>query len=258
MTQYLRYALLLVLALMLGACTTTSSKPELSDERLREASELNAELGVRYMQQGDNERAMGKLQKSIEQNEDNARAHHYLGELYRRVDRPNEAEGHFKQALDITPKDPSLLNNYAVLLCDLERFGESQRYFEQALNDPVYSGKASIYANMAECAEGQNNLKRAEEYYLQALRLNPKLPSANLGMARMTFDMSLYTQSRQYLERYLERRKHNAQSLWLGILLERRAGNRNRVASYAMLLKGRFPDSEEARKLRKLERQGKL
>ncbi|MDZ7663393.1 type IV pilus biogenesis/stability protein PilW [Thiohalophilus sp.] len=258
MNRYLPFVLLIVSTLMLGACTTTSSKPDLSDERLREASELNAELGVKYMQQGDNERAMGKLQKAINYNDDNARAHHYLGELYRRVDRPDEAEQHFKAALDITPRDPSLLNNYAVLLCDLEKYDASDRYFEKALDDPVYSGKAGIYQNMAQCAESQNNLKQAEEYYLKALRLDPRLPNANLGMARLTFDMSLYTQSRQYLERFLERRKHNAQSLWLGILLERRAGNRNRVASYAMLLKGRFPDSEEARKLRKLERQGKL
>ncbi|MGM0680101.1 MAG: tetratricopeptide repeat protein, partial [Pseudomonadota bacterium] len=181
-----------------------------------------------------------------------------LGELYRRVDRPQKAEDHFRQALDITPNDPSLLNNYAVLLCDMEKYAESDRYFDKALQDPVYSGKASIYENMAQCAESQNNLKRAEEYYLQALRLDPKLPTANLGMARLTFDMSLYTQSRKYLEQFLERRKHNAASLWLAILLERQTGNRNRVARYAILLKGQFPDSSEARKLRKLERQGKL
>lgn len=258
MNRYLPFVLLIVSTLMLGACTTTGSKPALSDERLREASELNAELGVKYMQQGDNERAMGKLQKAIAQNEDNARAHHYMGELYRRVDRPEKAEQHFKEALDITPKDPALLNNYAVLLCDLEKYEASDRNFEKALDDPVYSGKAGIYENMGRCAETQNNLRQAEEYYLKALRLDPELPIANLGMARLTFDMSLYGQSRNYLERALQQRKHNAQSLWLSILLERQAGNRNKATRYAMLLKERFPDSEETRKLRKLERQGKL
>ncbi|MGD8407023.1 MAG: type IV pilus biogenesis/stability protein PilW [Thiohalophilus sp.] len=256
MTRYLQYAFLLS-SLLIGACTTTS-EPQLSDERLQQASDLNAELGVRYMQQGNNERAMDKLQKAIEQNEDNARAHQFLGELYRRVGKPDEAAKHFLVALDLTPKDPSLLNNYAILLCDQKKFDDAQTNFEKALNDPVYSGKAGIYANMAQCAEAQNKLKRAEEYYLKALKLDPRVPSANMGMAQITFDMGLYSQSRQYLERFLEQRKHNAQSLWLGILLERRAGNRNRVASYAILLKGRFPDSEEARKLRKLESQGRL
>ena len=141
MTRYLRYALLMTSALLLVACTTTS-KPDLSREQLEHASDLNAELGVRYMQQGDNERAMGKLQKAIEQNSKNARAHHYLGELYRRVERPKEAEKHFRQALRYKPDDPSLLNNYAVLLCDLEKFDESERYFAKALEDPVYSDKA--------------------------------------------------------------------------------------------------------------------
>ncbi len=249
--------LLLILGLLLSGCVT-SSKPELTEERLQRASELNAELGMRYMQQGNYDWAMTKLQKSVEQDEDNARAHHYLGELYRRVDKPKDAEKHFEEALDLNPDEPSLLNNYGVFLCDRKQYDEALRYFNKALNDPVYPGKAGIYENMGRCAESRGNLLRAEEYYLKALRLNPKLPQANLGMAQLTFDKQLYAQSRKYLNNYLAQSKHNARSLWLGILLERRTGNRNRVASYAILLKGKFPDSKEARLLRKLEAKGRL
>jgi len=253
-----RICLLLLLGVLLSGCTTTTSKPDLSDEQLHRASELNAELGVRYMQQGNYDWAMTKLQKSIEQNEDNARAHHYLAELYRRVGKPKDAEKHFQAAMDLSPDDPALLNNYGIFLCDRNKYEQALRYFNKALNDPVYPGKAGIYENMGQCELQRGNLYRAEEYLLKALHLNPKLPQANLDMAQLTFDKQLYTQSRNYLNNYLAQANHNAQSLWLGILLERRTGNRNRVASYAILLKGKFPDSKEAKLLRKLEAKGQL
>jgi len=37
----------------------------------------------------------------------------------------------------------------------------------------------------------------------------------------------------------------NAQSLWLGIRIERRMGDQNALASYELALKRLYPDSEE-------------
>jgi type IV pilus assembly protein PilF len=37
--------------------------------------------------------------------------------------------------------------------------------------------------------------------------------------------------------------------LWLGVRIERRLGDRNSEASYALQLRNRFPDSREARAL---------
>ena len=40
-----------------------------------------------------------------------------------------------------------------------------------------------------------------------------------------------------------------AESLWLGVRVERRLGDRNSEASYAMQLRNKFPNSVEARAL---------
>jgi type IV pilus assembly protein PilF len=51
------------------------------------------------------------------------------------------------------------------------------------------------------------------------------------------------------LQRYLEVGAHTAQSLWLGIRIERELGDRDALASYSLQLEKSYPDSEEARLL---------
>ncbi|NNG13883.1 MAG: type IV pilus biogenesis/stability protein PilW, partial [Gammaproteobacteria bacterium] len=44
------------------------------------------------------------------------------------------------------------------------------------------------------------------------------------------------------------------QGLWLGIQIERKMGDKDAVASYALSLRKQFPDSEEAHLLRESSR----
>ena len=52
-----------------------------------------------------------------------------------------------------------------------------------------------------------------------------------------------------YLNRLTQVSVANAEILWLGVRVERKLGDRNSEASYAMQLKNKFPDSKEARSL---------
>ena len=255
MTRMHRVVLFAVFVMLLAGC---ASKPTLDHESAQRASKLNAQLGLAYMSQGNNQLAMTKLEKALKQNEDNADAHHYLAELYRRLGKNKKAERHYRKALSGQENNSSLLNNYGVFLCEQKKYEQAQSYFNRVITDPLYNDKAGVYENMGLCAKRKGNVLEAEKHLAAALKLNPKKPHALLAMGQINFDKQLYEQSRQFLYNYLELSKHNAQSLWLGILLERRKGNRNRVASYAILLKGKYPDSREAQLLRKLEAKGKL
>ena len=55
-----------------------------------------------------------------------------------------------------------------------------------------------------------------------------------------------YWSARAYLQRYLEVAQHDAKTLWWGIKTERVLGDRDKLASYELLLRSKFPDSEEA------------
>jgi len=248
-------SLFVVSLLLVSGCATQSDR---ETQDIHDASDYNAQLGLAYLNQGRFDIAQSKLKKALEQNPDNAIAHYYIAELYRRLGELDKAETHFKEALDLAPENSSLLNNYGVFLCDAKKYTEAYTYFDKVLKDPLYPSKGSVYENIGLCAQSEGNLKTAEENLRFALRLNPQAPKSLLAMAQISFDNQKYAASRKYFYQYLENARHTPASLWLGILLENRSGNKNRVASYVVLLKGKYPDSEEAALLKKMQASGQL
>lgn len=242
---------------LLGACTTTTVKVTTPDDPER-ASELNAKLGLGYMQKGQYRRALQKLEKAIRFNPDNAQAYHYKAELHRRLKEFDKAEGYYKQSLELNPKDADTLNNYGVFLCDQEKYEMAYEHFDRILKDPLYAFKADAYENVGLCAHRQGNLQKAEQAFKQALAINKKTPKSLIKMAQISFDRNRKTEAYDYFKRYLTVSHHTPESLWIGILLENERGGKNAIASYKVLLKGKFPDSKETELLKKLEAQGKI
>jgi type IV pilus assembly protein PilF len=236
--------ILSILVLVLAGC---AGSPEYKKIDTAKAAEANATLGVRYMQQGNYELAMKKLKKSISFDDEYGPAHHYIAELYRRLEKYEKADEHYRDALRYSDEDYALYNNYGVFLCGQDRYEEGEAQLLKVLGDPVYPHKEQVYENLGICAERKSNLERAEEYLRSALRMNPRQSKSLLAMARISFTQGKYLSTRAYLQRFLEVARHTAESLWLGIRAERLLGDNNAVASYGLMLKSNFPDSDEAK-----------
>ena len=80
------------------------------------------------------------------------------------------------------------------------------------------------------------------------------MPASLLGLAQIEFDKQHIKIAASYLDRYNKIAPHTPQSLWLGVLIERKRGHKGKAGSYAVFLKGKFPESKEAMLLEKLER----
>lgn len=246
---------LLPMVLFLGACTT---ERYISPEDQKRAAELNAQLGLEYLNQGQFIRAKAKLEKAINFDPDNAQAYHYMAELYRRLKEYDQAEKYYQKAISIAPKDMYLQNNYGVFLCDQGLYEKAYTQFQNIINNPLYDARASAYENVGLCALREGKLQKAEEAFDAALKVNPRMPKSLLQLAQLSFDKGSKTQSFDYYKRYIAIAPQTPESLWLGILLENEKGNKNAVASYKVLLKGKYPDSDEAKRLKKLESKGQL
>ena len=131
----LRMGFIFIVVLTLASCTATRIKN--SDK----ASRLNAELGLAYVMKGRYEQALVKLNKAISLNPDNAKAYLYIAELYRRLNEKERAEDYFKRALEVSPEDSSINNNYGAFLCADKRYDEAFKYLKIALLNPVYSDR---------------------------------------------------------------------------------------------------------------------
>lgn len=240
-------ALLAVLMSLLLGCQSTPREEigaKSAEDRVKLA-EINTQLAIAYMRDGDNELALRKLEKAVEADPKSVGAHNALALLHTRLGETEQAEKHYKIALSIEPRNPSALNNYGQFLCQQQRFEEGQARFQEAVTNPLNRTPESALTNAGLCALQAGDPAAAEQHFRAALQLVPELAPALLAMAQLSYDQQNYLQARGYFQRYLETGPQNPRTLWLGIRIENALDDQDTVASYAMQLKNKYPDSPE-------------
>ena len=240
----------LLFLLIISGCASKIEREGVDHKR---ASVANTDLGVAYLAQGKYKIAMEKLKKGLAFDDENVDAHHYIADLYRRLEQNDLASKHFKIALELNDNDSAIKNNYGIFLCSTGSYTEGLNLFNKVLVDPLYSNKGRVYENMGLCAEKQGNILNAEKYFETALKFNKKSPSALLGLAQIVFDKRKINAATDYLNRHNKVARPSAQSLWLGLLIARKKGLKGKAGSMALKLKSYFPDSKEVKLLEKLK-----
>lgn len=242
-------ALLLLAALFIAGCASQQPRERSGDS----PAELNARLGLSYMQQGNYDVAREKLERALEQDPDLADAHHYIAELYKNTRNPELAERHYRRALRIAPDDPALQNNFAVFLCDAGRFAEADQRFMAAARTRGYQQAEEAWHNAAMCALRIPDYARAQSHLRAALDIDPLMPAALFRMAEVSEATDQYLQARAFLQRYEAVAPHTPQSLWLGVRIERALGDTDAADAYARRLRSEFPGAEETTRLEKAQ-----
>jgi type IV pilus assembly protein PilF len=240
---------------ILAGCASAPSKDQQAQGN---PADIYIQLGVAYMQEGNYETAVAKLQKALAIDPQYPSAHSVLGLAYGRLGDKAQAEQHFKQALALAPNDSGILNNYGQFLCQLGRTQEAEQMFTKAVQNPLYATPEKAHANAGLCAVRNKDFANAEAHLREALRIDPTLPTALLGMARINYQLKRYLPARGYLQRYTEVAPHTPQSLQLGIQIERGLGNDNAVETYSQILKSKFPHSNESRQFMEGEESGQF
>ena len=252
----------LLLAVITLACLTTGCVTETTGRQMPEASDaeaaqINLQLGVGYLREGNLESAQVKLEKAVDQDPKLITAHTALALVYERLGDIEGAEREYRRAVDLDPRDPDALNYMASFLFRQPgRHTEAQNYYERALAVPLseqYANKAMIYTNAGVCAK-RTDLAQAEVYLRTALANDPRYAEALLQMADVTYERGNYLQSRAFLERYIAAARDSPAVLWLGVRVENALGDVNAAADYAARLKSEFPESVETRLLLEQER----
>ncbi len=251
MNRCVRTIVVLSMAWFLGACVSGSTLPQGAEMVPEEAAQLNLELGIGYLRQGEWQRARVKLEKALDLNPKLVTANTALGLVYEKLGDGPAAERYYTKAIKLAPKDPDALNSLAVYLCRIkDRREEALVYFDRALAVPLsqqISNKAMLNTNAGTCVK-PIDLVRAEVYLRAALAKNPAFGPALLQMADVTYDGGNYLQSRAFLERYtsVPTSAPSPSVLWLGVRIETALGDERAAGRYAVKLKSDFPESREA------------
>lgn len=235
------FASLLISALLSACAGNTRNAASGGDE----AAEINMRLGLNYMQRGDYEFALEKLEKALQQDPNLPSAHNTIALLYQRLREVEKAEHHFKKAVDLAPEYSEAQNNYGAFLCRQQRYDEAEERFLIAVENPLYQSVAQAYENAGLCAMQDGDIAKAEGYFRRALQFEPTLGKSLLQMAEISYQQQNYLQARGYVQRFHDAATWTARALLVGIKTENKLGDEDAVSSYVLILRSRFPDSDE-------------
>ncbi|MEX0615776.1 MAG: type IV pilus biogenesis/stability protein PilW [Methylophaga sp.] len=235
------FAALLISALLTACAGNTRNTASGGNE----AAEINMRLGLNYMQRGDYEFALEKLEKALQQDPNLPSAHNTIALLYQRLREVEKAEHHFKKAVDLAPEYSEAQNNYGAFLCQQQRYDEAEQRFLIAVENPLYQSVAQAYENAGLCAMQDDDVAKAEGYFRRALQFEPTLSKSLLQMAEISYQQQNYLQARGYVQRFHDAATWTARALLVGIKTENKLGDEDAVSSYVLILRSRFPDSDE-------------
>lgn len=236
---------IVMLFVLLTACNSiggTRSEYVAPDPK---AAEINMRLGLNYLQRGDYAVALEKLEKALKQNPNLPSAHNTIALLYQRLDENDKAESHFLEAVERDPDYSEAQNNFGAFLCAQGRYQAAEDRFLKATENPLYETPELAYENAGLCASRIPNAEKAESYFRKALQIEPTLSKSLLNMAELSYEQQKYLQARGYIQRYQSAANWTPQSLLMAIKTENKLNDQDAVSSYMLILRSRFPDSDE-------------
>jgi len=238
----------------LGGCASTPGGAAPSHDIVTESDEPDArrrarirmELAVGYFEQGQTTVALDELKQVIASDPTFPDAYNLRGLIYMRLNDMGQAEDSFRRAVALNPRDPNVQHNYGWLLCQQARYDESQRAFDVAMANPLYTGRAKTLMAQGVCQAKAGRTDEAERSLARSYELDAGNPITGYNLAKLLYQRADYTRARFYIRRLNNSELANAESLWLGIKIERRLNDQLAVRQLGEQLRKRFAQSREA------------
>jgi type IV pilus assembly protein PilF len=237
-----------VLALVACASATNRAKKK------GDASNYNMQLGMAYLNQGDLGLAKEKLDRALAENPGDPNVHSAMAMLQDRLGHPDQADKEFKTALNIGPRSPDVLNNYAVYLCRNGRVDEGVKTFEEAAHNALYRTPEAAYTNAGVCLRGAKRDTQAAMSFQRALQVRPSFAEAAYQLADLDFQRGEVQDARDTVDRFCASYEPTADLLLLGVRITRKQGDRMAEEKFARKLRMDFPSSDQTRALAELSR----
>ena len=243
-----KISIALLLALLFSGCSLTgNNKNKLSDEDL---SMLDFRRGLAYLELGKTDMALEMLENAIDKDPDNYQAVGALAALYESVGMHEKAEENYKEALRLRPEKAAPENNFGRFLCERGEYERGLKYLQSAADKPMNTRKWVALTNLGICQNKQGDMDEAEINLRKALEIQPKFAPALLEMERISYKKQEYMSASAFLQRYHAVAPPTAETLWYAVNLARLSGNKEEAEKYQAELLQKFPNSEQAWKIK--------
>jgi type IV pilus assembly protein PilF len=217
-----------------------------SDEPLiRKRARTRLQLASGYYEQGQTTVALDEVKQALVIDPDFPDAYNLRGLIYMRLNDMRLAEESFRRALSINPNDANVMHNYGWLQCEQGKYTEAVETFTRALANPIYSGRAKTWLSKGVCQIRARKPNDAEASLLKSYELDAGNPVTGYNLALLLYQRGDAARAQFYIRRINNSELANAETLWLGIKVEHRLGNREARDQLGTQLRTRYAKSRE-------------
>lgn len=248
------------LATFLWGCATNNPENIEADQdkanykqRMLEAAQINVQLGLGYLQQGQVPRAKQKFLLAVQQNPKSATVLDAMAYFWEVTGNNTLADQYYKQAISVEPKSGRALNNYGAYLCRTKRYNLAEEYLLAAANEPSYIDSAAAMENAGLCELMVPNVAQGEVYFKKALLQDPDRSTSCYELARIYYNQGNYKVAKQYLNGYNSTGAISPEAFWLGIEIANKTKDVAIMLKYGALLAKHFPNSKQYQLYQKMQ-----
>ncbi|MFA9438744.1 type IV pilus biogenesis/stability protein PilW [Uliginosibacterium sp. sgz301328] len=245
-------------AVLLSACATNNpvgpstqsmARPEsdqASTSDARSKAKIHVELGTAYLEGARFSVALDEARTALAYDNSYAPAHLLLASVFSYLEQYDQALPEFETASRLAPGDPEVNNSYGWFLCSRGRESEGLQRLLQAARNPYYNTPGKAYTNAGLCYVRMKDDASAEAQFTRAYQLDQGNRVALFQLASISYRAGKYEGAKQWLA-ILQRQMpaSTPETLWLGLRIERKLGNRPAESTYAMQLRRDFATSDE-------------
>lgn len=242
-----------VLACTLAGCAVSGVvKPEevpgsAAEAEVHRLAKTRLQLAALHFEEGRIEVALGEVAQALQAYPRYVDAFNLKGWIHlsqRDFDAANQS---FVQALALRPNDADTLYNLGWLQCQQKKFTLADSNFAAALEAPRGSGASNLRTWLAKgvCLRQAGQVEQALQALEKANELDPSNPAVAYNFSEALYTLGQSERARFYVRRINNGQWASAESLWLGIKVERRLGDSVAMRQLADQLNKRFPNSKE-------------
>jgi type IV pilus assembly protein PilF len=237
--------------LLAGCVSSDGTKALKREDPTDAAAKTNIQLGVAYMKQGNYPLAREKLERSLKQNPKDPDVHTSLGLLYDRVGETKLAEQQYREALRLAPTSPDISNNYAIYLCKNGRVDDAVERFTAVAANKYYRTPEVALTNAGVCLRDAKRFDEAEKKLTAAIRVRPNYSEPTVQLANLHIQRGQLAEARKVVDTYLGAFRPDPDVLFAAVSVARAAKDKMSEEKFSRTLRLEFPDSEQARALKR-------
>jgi len=223
-----------------GELQTTSDE---TDARKRARTRL--ELAASYFQDGKTTIALDETKQALQIDPSFSDLYNLGGLIYMKLGEQSLARSHFERAIALNPRDANAMHNLGWLQCQQGQYAAAQQSFQRAIAVPAYPDRAKTLMAQGICEARSGDVASGEATLLRSYEMDAGNPVTGYNLSKLLYQRGDYTRAQFYIRRLNNSELANAESLWLGIKIERRLGNSRGMEQLGSQLRRRYPQSRE-------------